>query len=223
MKRLVYTGLLLLGLSVFLSCAPCRYVKPLDKKQQAASLTFGGPVIRFAGAALPMPFITAGYGYGLSSKVTLYGNLHLTSMAFSNLQTDMGASIRIYEKTGHYGFSVGPALQFATSFKAANSTRLWPSCDLNSYFHVKKSPSYVYGGVNVWLETSTTRAHKEPQPQQIIPNLHIGYQHVTSKWQQQVQLSYLSPGTKNLPGVVDYVGLAGKGSFGLYYAVIRLF
>jgi hypothetical protein len=58
----------------FQNCAPSRFVKPLAKKQQAASFSFGGPIIKFAGAPIPIPFTTLAYGYGLTNKITGFGN-----------------------------------------------------------------------------------------------------------------------------------------------------
>lgn len=216
-------AILLWAFSCLYSCAPSRYVRPLEKKQQVASLSFGGPLIKFSGAPVPLPFITAGYGYGLQQNITVFANLHVTSLLFSNLQSDIGATFRVYEKPLKYGFSLSPALQVATSLKAGNSARLWPSLDANAYFHFHQTPSYLYAGTNAWFELSKTRAHGEAQPQFLIPNVQVGYVWVRTKWSHQFQLSYLGIGTAILPGVVDYIGFSGKGSLGLHYGLIRKF
>src|SRR5690242_18275035 len=86
---------LLAFLALLASCAPCRYVKPLAKKQSAASFSFGGPLIMFSGTPIPVPFTTIGYGYGLTDNVTTYGNVHTTSALFGNAQVDLGSTLNI--------------------------------------------------------------------------------------------------------------------------------
>lgn len=216
--------LLLFSCALLLSqCAPARYVKPLNKDVQVATLTFGGPVIQFAGAAIPIPFTTGGYARGFSDKVTGYANLHITSLMFNNLQFDLGTTMKIYEKENKYGFSWSPALQVANSFKVGKSFRLWPSSDLNFYYHPKSKKSYLYSGLNAWFDLTETKAHQEPQATHVIPNLHSGYVVMKEKWQHQFQLSYYGIGIPNLPNVASYVGISHKGAFGFHYALIRTF
>jgi hypothetical protein len=81
----------------------------------------------------------------------------------------------------------------------------------------------MYGGVNMWIEPSAKRAHGVTQKDHLIPNLQLGYTFVRTKFSHQVELKYLGLGIPNLPGVVEYAGLAGRGSLGIYYNVIRKF
>ncbi len=210
-------------LFIIQNCAPSRFVKPLQKKEHAASFTFGGPLITFAAAPIPIPFTTLGYGYGLNDNITLYSNLHSTSLLFGNLQTDIGSTINIYKKEYKFGITTSPALQIAYNFRNNTGFRVWPSLDINTYFHFNEKPSYAYTGINSWFELSSKKAHNETQNQHIIPNIHLGYMLVKTKWQHQFQFSYLALGISNTPGVVDYIGISGKGSFGFYYSLIRKF
>lgn len=204
------------------NCAPARYVKPLEKNQQAASFSFGGPIIGFAGTSIPIPFTTLSYARGINDRLTGFAGLHVTSLAFGNFQTDIGANYGVW-KTERMGLSAAVAAQFATGLGKANSTRLWPSADINYYIQPKGKNSYAYGGVGSWFELSSMRAHGVEQKQHVLPNLHLGYQFNAAKFCHQVELKYLAPGINNLPGVVDYRGLSGKGAFGIYYGVTRKF
>lgn len=205
------------------ACAPSRYVKPLAKNQKALAFSFGGPLIRFSNAPIPIPFSTLGYAQGITNDLTLFGNLHTTSALFGNAQLDLGATFQPLKKEDRYGFTVSPALQTAYNVRNTTGFRIWPSLDLNSYWHPRKKPSYVYAGINTWFKLASRRAHEEPQKRWAIPNLHLGYTHVKTKWQHQVEVKYLGIGIPNLPGVVDYIGISHKGSFGIYYSVIRKF
>lgn len=205
------------------NCAPSRYVKPLAEKQHAASFSFGGPLIKFSGAPIPIPFSTLGYGYGLTDNVTLYGNLHTTSALFGNGQLDLGTTFTIYKKENKFGITASPAFQLAYNIRNATGFRVWPSADVNAYFHPAKKPSYLYAGINSWFEFSKLKAHDETQQKHILPNLQAGYVVVKTKWQHQFECKYLGIGIPNLPGVVDYIGVAHKGSFGIYYSLVRKF
>ena len=205
------------------NCAPSRYVKPLAKDQKAISFTFGGPLIKFSGAPIPIPFTTLGYGYGINNNITVYGNLHTTSLLFGNGQTDLGATFNLYKKENTFGITASPSLQLAYNIRNKTGFRIWPSADVNAYFHLNKKQSYLYTGINSWFELSVKKAHDETQQRHIVPNIHIGYTIVKTKWQHQFEFKYLGLGINNLPGVVDYIGVSGKGTFGLYYSLIRKF
>lgn len=210
-------------LSLLSYCAPSRYVKPLAKKQSAVTFSFGGPLIKFAGAPIPIPFSTLGYGYGITENLTVYGNLHTTSLLFANAQADIGATFNIYKKENLFGITASPALQLVYNVRNSTGARLWPTIDLNSYFHLNKKPSYLYGGISTWFELSGMKAHQETQQRHVLPNLQVGYVIVKTKWQHQFEIKYLGLGVANLPGVVDYIGISGKGSIGVYYSLVRKF
>lgn len=203
------------------SCAPSRFVKPLAKNEKVISASFGGPMIVFAGAPIPIPFTTIGYAQGISSNVTLFGNLHSTSSLFGNVQTDIGGTIQLFKKQEVFGISVSPALQAAYNIRNKSGLRFWPSCDLNFYHQLKQKASYFYSGVNCWVELASKKAFGEKQNQHLIPNLQVGFVCLYNKWRHQFQLSYFGIGIANQPGVVGYIGVAGKGALGFHYAVIR--
>lgn len=214
---------LLILASLFQNCAPSRYVKPLAKKQSAALFSFGGELIKYSNTPIPIPFTTMGYAYGLTDRITVYANLNSTSALFSNLQTDIGATILLYEKTNKFGFTVSPALQSAFNLRNKTGFRVWPSIDLNYFLHFKNKPSYLYVGLNSWIEFSKYRAHHEVQEHHLIPNFQLGYTRVRTKWQHQFEIKYLAIGVPNLPGVVEYIGINGKGTLGIFYSLIRKF
>ncbi|MGZ3899180.1 MAG: hypothetical protein ACXVNM_00040 [Bacteroidia bacterium] len=223
MFRLILLSSVLFFLFFICGCSPTQLVKPLKKSEQAAAFTFGGPLIKFAGAPIPMPFSTVGYNYGVTDKFTAYANLHTTSLVFGNLQATVGGLFSLYEKENKFGVTASPAIQTAFNIRNMTGFRIWPSLDANFYYHIKEKPSFAYAGANSWFELSQTRAHDQPQPRHVLPNLHAGYMVVKTKWQHQFELKYLGIGIPNLPGVVDYIGISHKGALGIYYSLIRKF
>lgn len=221
--RLIRFICIIFFLSFLCFCSPTQLVKPLQKGQQATNLTFGGPLIKFAGAPIPIPFTTLGYHYGVSNKFTAFASLHTTSLIFGNFQSTLGGVFSLFEKENRFGITASPAIQMAYNIRNKTGFKLWPSLDLNVYYHLLQKPSFVYLGANSWFELSSIRAHNEPQPRHVIPNIHMGYMLVKTKWQHQFELKYLGLGIPNLPGVVDYIGISHKGALGVYYSLIRKF
>lgn len=223
MNSIIKFTFIIVCICSFQNCAPSRFVKPLAKKQKAASFSFGGPLIKFGGAPIPIPFTTLAYGYGLTDKITGYASLHTTSLLFGNLQSDIGATIKLFEKENKFGISASPAIQVAYNIRNTTGFRIWPCADINTYFHFKEKPSYLYAGANSWFEFSKYKAHEQPQQRHIIPNLHLGYMIVKPKWHHQFEFSYLGIGIPNKPAVAEYIGISDKGSLGFYYSLIRKF
>src|SRR5437868_4497008 len=103
-----------------ISCTPMRFVKPLEKKQQAANLSFGGALIKYQSATIPIPFLTANYGYGIDSSLTGFASLNITSALFGNFQLDVGATKQFLRQQIYCpALSISPAVDFIYRNKTA--------------------------------------------------------------------------------------------------------
>jgi hypothetical protein len=124
---------LILSLAILWSCAPARFVEPLKKGEQVLSGHFGGPVAKIPGiGAIPIPFSSIGYGRGLSDQTTVYGNLHLTSLAFGVGQFELGASQKLWH-TDRMGLSSQLNTNILIDFYTG-ANRVWPQLDANYYY-----------------------------------------------------------------------------------------
>lgn len=209
-----------LSLFFISSCTPSRIVKPLKKGEQTVSASFGGQLIKFSGAPIPLPFTSVSYAKGLHDKVTVFGGLHTTAQLFGIFQTDIGSCIDLYSKN-KFGFSATPALQMSVSYKDSRSFRLWPSLDFNARYELTKG--FVYLGMHNWFETSKVRANNTKQDRFVLPNYHIGFTKTNTKWNHQFEVKYCLPYKSIYPGVVDYIGINNKGAIGLFYCITRKF
>ncbi|MCU0434761.1 MAG: hypothetical protein MUC87_15005 [Bacteroidia bacterium] len=205
------------------SCAPTRYVRPLEKQTHAVSASFGGPVIGFAGAVLPIPFTTVGYGYGIGHQLTGYANVHTTSLVFGNVQTDIGICTRLWSSANERLQLTGNAgLNFVANFRQGDP-RLWPQLDLNASYTLGKGRSFIYAGAGSWFEFSKTRVHNEPQPAQVLLYPQLGCQLVRKHFSYTFELKGLQLGTPNKPNAVDYKGIGGNGAIGFYFGMAYRF
>lgn len=205
------------------ACSSSRFVKPLNAKQRAIQADMGGPLIRFAGAAIPIPFSTLAYGYGVTGNVSAYGSLHTTSLLFGNLQHDIGICANLWKAPKNWAISTSPALQIAYNLRNQTGFRIWPSLDLNLRYEQNNGKGFWYAGVMSWSELSAKKAHGQVQQRHAMPNLHLGYTVTRTLNRHQFELKYLGVGVPSKPGVVDYIGIRQKGSFGIYYTLTRTF
>jgi hypothetical protein len=124
---------LISGLGLLWSCAPARFVEPLQKGQQVITGHFGGPVAKVPGiGAIPIPFTSIGYGRGLSNSTTLMGSIQTTSLVFGVGQFELGASQKLWS-TDRMGLSGQLNTNILIDFYTG-ANRIWPQLDANYYF-----------------------------------------------------------------------------------------
>lgn len=204
-------------------CAPSRFVKPLANKENAVALNLGGPLIHYGGAVTPLPLTSLMYGRGLSNSTTAFGSLHLTSALFGNFQTDLGICQRLYKNDSlKFGITLNPAINMVYD-KWEGNFRAWPQLDLNLYKDIIHEKGFVYIGLTNWFELSSKRAHGEPQTNHVLVNPHAGFTYNPKKWSYSIECKFLEMNRKNIPNVVDYVGINQRGAVGIYLNVMRKF
>jgi hypothetical protein len=236
MQRIsIYFGLVLL---LLWSCAPTRYVKTLDKGQHAIQGNFGGPMAKVPGiGVIPIPFTSVGYGYGLTDKTTIFGNLHMTSLLFGVGQTDFGVSQNIW-KNERMGVSIQPEMNILVDFYTG-ANRFWPQLDANYYFDYKsgiRDATYsgekgsvlkvnsLYGGISNWFDPYMTESQGRKNQQLWIPSIQIGHLWQRNNWNYNLEFKLLAPIYSNKNIVVDYPSVLGNyGAMGIYFGVTYRF
>ncbi len=89
---------LILGIAFICSCSPIKYIKPLEKAQHAGTVSLGGPLISYGNSTIPIPFLTANYGYGIDSTLTGFAAINITSALFGNFQTELGVTKQLLKQ-----------------------------------------------------------------------------------------------------------------------------
>ena len=212
-----------LGLLCLFSCSPSQFVKPLAKGQRAINTSIGGPLIKFAGADVPMPFTSITGGYGLTKSLTLYGNFHSTALIFGVFQTELGIIQNVYFSDSlNIGFSISPGLNMAMD-KWEYNFKLWPRLDFNAYWSFNKNRNFIYVGVSNWFELSKTKGYGEPPIKHWLFNPELGHSFVTRKWNFKLEFKLLAAGLLRYPNVIEYVGFGERGAIGTYVGIARWF
>lgn len=209
---------IILGLAIG-ACAPSRFIEPVDEGKLAVGGTFGGPLIEFGGAPIPVPLSSVEVGYGFKEKLTLTGGLHTTAMAFGNIQLDLGGSYQFMDQDRFIpNVSVSPSVNTVWDIYD-KKIKAWPVLDLNAYWNYGNRNNYFYFGANNFFELSRTRALDQPQPSFILFNSQIG--HVLKgkerKWEFVSEVKFLSPFSQNTYSFVPYKSATGAyGSTGIF-------
>lgn len=205
------------------SCSPTRFVKPLDKKQHAANVSLGGPLIKYGKATVPIPFLTANYGYGIDSTLTGFGSVNITSALFGNLQLELGATKRLLKQNGYFpAISISPVANIIYRNKDAH--KFYPQLDINAYWDYNKRKNFFYIGVSNWFELQQKRAFDVTQPNHWIFTPLIGHSFTGKKWNFNIEAKVIAPNLSNQKLVVDYqTPFKTHGAFGIYLGYTRKF
>ncbi len=205
------------------SCAPSRFVKPLDKNQQAINLSLGGPIISTDDFTIPLPFLTATYGYGLDSTLTGFGSVNLTSALYGNVQVEAGVVKNITQQHGGFpGISITPEANLI--YRPGTGAKLYPQVDINAYWDFNRHRNFVYIGLCNWFELSSKKASGIQQEKHWFPSPMLGQTFVRRKWNLIIEAKILAPNLKNNYNTVDYkTPLGNNGAFGIYIGYTRKF
>jgi len=203
---------------LFASCAPSRYVKPLDKGQTAVTATLGGPLILYANTTIPVPMTSLAVGHGFTDDLTGFAGIHTTSLLFGVMQTDIGLVKQVSAQHGWLpGITVSPVVNLMMD-KWAGIFSCYPQLDANAYWNYPKRPHYVYFGVSNWFDIDT-RTSEDPQKSHWLPMLQLGNTMVTKKWMYTLEFKYAP--RINDPVVVAYQGFGQATALGVYIGVTR--
>ncbi len=211
-------------LAFIISCSPARFVQTLDKGEHAANLSLGGPLIGFAGATIPIPFVTATYGYGLDSATTLFAAFNLTSALYQNFQIEAGATRRLLKPNRWQpGISLTPSMQLIYHDRQAR--KLYPILDINLYWNYGKRKHYWYAGLNNWFELSGQRVHGQSQTRHWTLSPQLGHVfNMKRRWEWITEFKVIAPGRSNQQLVVDYkTPLGTHGALGIYMGLSKRF
>jgi len=200
-----------------------RFVKPLDKKQHAASVDAGGELIKYNSSTIPIPFVSASYGYGIDSSLTGFATLNITSALFGNFQFDLGATKQFIKQKHFYpGISVSPAFEFI--YRNKNAVKFYPQLAVNAFWEYGKKKNLVYFGIDNWFELASKRAYGEKQKNHWFCMPALGHSFCGKKGSFTTEVRVIAPNISNEKLVVEYQTPFGThGAFGVYIGYNRKF
>lgn len=215
--------LFLLPICILASCAPMRFVKPLGKNQHAAGVAFGGELIKYSSTTIPVPFLSAGYGYGIDSSVTAFTTLNVTSALFGNFHLGLGATKQFVKQKNYFpAISVSPAFDFI--YRNKNAAKLYPQLAMNAFWEYGKKKNLVYVGIDNWFELAGKRAYGVKQENHWFFMPAAGHGFCGKRGMFTTEVRVIAPNLSNEKLVVEYqTPLKTHGAFGVYIGYTRKF
>lgn len=212
---------LLIAVSLICSCAPSRFVKPLEKREWAVGVNAGGPLINLFNTTMPVPFSSVYAGYGFTDKLTTYGGIHTTSLIYKTLQLDAGATYLVRDMG-----EIAPAVSLSGSlngmmdFREFN-TRIYPAMAANLFYDYKFGRTY--SGMEQWIDLYKNEVPDGSQYNPWVPAFYLGQSLKLRKWELTLEYKYLAPFSQNKGHVVRYATVGDVGANGLYLSVQKRF
>lgn len=131
----------------FASCTTTRVVKPLEKGEVQLGLDVGGPIVN----TQMLPLSSLHFAYGVHDKLSFFGGIHTTTLAFQTLQLDFGWCYNVLEQDGFKpGISVNAVFNPMLSLRNADF-RLFPEISPNLYWELGEKHLLHLGMIN-WFD-----------------------------------------------------------------------
>jgi len=224
MRRPLWYFIIFLGvLLVFESCAPSRFIKPLDEGESAVNLTLGGPMIEYGDASIPIPFVTATYGYGIDSSLTAFSSFNITSALYGNFQMEFGVVKQLAKQNRYWpAISISPVINII--YRDLSNYKIHPQFNVIGFWEYGKRDNFFYLGIDNWFELSNTRAFDLEQSNHWFLSPLIGHVLNGNQWTFNFEIKLIAPYLSNEKIVVDYISpVKNKGALGIYFGITRKF
>ena len=201
---------------VLTSCAPQRFVKPLEKNEQAVNASFGGVLFDYNGTTIPMPFLTAAYGYGIDKTTTGFGAVNITSALFGNVQFELGLTKQLLKKQRlQPAISISPEANII--YRNREARKVYPQLALNFFWEYGKHKDLVYISMDNWFELSRLKANDEKQQHHVFFMPAVGHSFQRKKHCLSTEMKIIAPNLSNEGLVIDYkTPLGTHGGFAIF-------
>jgi hypothetical protein len=190
-------------------CALSHGVRPVGEKKIALDASLGGPIADYMGGKKPFPLTMVGATYGLTDTTNVHAGLYPSSMImFGLFGMEVGASHLLVDQ--HKGV---PAVMVDGTLiaLAGNMSDGAPDGGFRPFLQTSVMASWAYGRKNHLIYTGPDFL-TQPMPIQSVPGWTVGHRLNAGRWGVGVELGWLAPFWDNLPPVVEYAGIAGRGA-----------
>ena len=196
-------------LATLAGCALSHGVRPVGESKVAIDASLGGPVADYMGGKKPLPLTMVGLTYGLSDQTNLHGGIYPSSLAmFGLVGVEVGVSHLVLGPDG-----ARPAIMVDGTVigLGGNLAEGPPGGGFVPYAQASVMASWAYGERGHLIYTGP-EVIAQPSPFHAIPGWTLGHRLNAGRWGIGTELGWMAPYWDNLPPVVEYVGIAGRGA-----------
>lgn len=202
--------IILISIVFLASCAPSRYVVPLNRKEKAISLSYGGPIVQEDGVAMPAPLFDFSYAYGKSDKQTRFAAVKISPMFDGYFAGELGILKEWkYWSDRKLGLTTNVVANLMTDNKDGGFN-FFPQFDMNLYWHFKSDPHYdcdcpgdpkwkmfLYVGFQSHFNVVSDYDFTDPFKDDVLFSPHFGYSFGTGKWRLSPEIKWIQPWVDN--------------------------
>ncbi len=193
------------------ACGASQPVRVLKDGATAVTASVGGPFVPASSPTGVVPYLSAGAANGLTSEVTVHGNLHLIMAAFAVAGADVGASMRLLREDGPLPELTG-AVRLIGFVDVAGpaAPRLYPDAALTASWTLT-GRTLIYAGTH-----GTYQA--DPSAFFVSPFLGLSFP-VSERVSLQTEAIWQAANVDTHSGVFEGASsIGGMGSFGIFLA-----
>jgi hypothetical protein len=204
-------------------CAVHKSLMPLGSGNIEADISLGGPFIPLIEPKIPTPYASAGINYGLSERVNVEGNLHITSLFYKVAGIEAGAAYFPLLNEGLIpAVGIQPRLLFYSSLKSDIDSRfrLYPLISGTAAW--EWGSGIIYTGID-FVAPLTKPDYNDDTPG-IILSPFAGYKwNLGSDYSLFSELKWQGANVKSDMVSVEYININKYGAVSLLFSISRRF
>lgn len=190
-----------IGLAFMLTgCGAHLRTLPTGAGQVQANASIGGPLVDAFGTTIPVPYLMTGATYGLTNRISVHGDLHVTSAAYKFFGFTPGITVfpgvEFWSWTPSFGADV-------LVFSDLRDCRLYPEFTLAAARRSAGRWTH-YGGLHNTLQTADS-------PRYLV-SVFAGTSCRVGRLRSYIELQWLAANQDNRWTPVGYHGLARRGA-----------
>ncbi len=211
-RTLLLRTCLLGALAPATACTTTHLLRPLGRGNTRGNVSIGGgPMVRFAGAPIPMPVTTLGVAHGVTDGIDVHADVHTTAAFFGVAGLDMGAAFHPIA-SHRAALTVGASITgmsngrdavmfadvwFGTAWRVANF--LWLGAGMHN-------------GLRTFTSDDTLRGRSPWAP---VPFVHVGIQPRGGRFGFEIELRWYAPTENGTIQFAPYYAVADRGALGI--------
>jgi hypothetical protein len=212
MKKIILHSTAVIFALLSFHCSATQPVRVLQENETRIAASLGGPVIPLGDITIVLPYSTVGVEHGITSDVTMYGNIHPTTLLFKDLGLDFGAAVRLLRQDHAIPeVTVKGSCYFFWDIARGNNKRIFPTATLNASYSVGERKLLYFGADNLY------QVH---QPEYFVSPF-IGFQFPLGETiALQVETKWMAMNKNTSHGIFEGAGsVDGKGNIGLLFGL----
>ena len=208
--------LFLLIASLLQGCALSHGVRPVGEGNVALDVGLGGPIVDYMGGHNPVPLSQIGITYGLSDKTNLHGGFYPSGAAmFGLVGFEAGASHLVLEQDGGRPAVMVDGTLIGIGGDIGEGA---PEGGFRPYLQTSAHGSWGYGSREHLVYTGPEFI-SQVAPLDSVFGWTLGHQANFGRWGLGTEVGWMAPFWDNLPPVVDYAGIGGRGAVSINFGV----